>query len=449
MKLSSQDLKAKLSQLPAERLAAALVDIRYSSDGVEAAIERLLASPAERVQRFEEKLQHLLSQNSQRYGPADATTSDHLQQILLELHDDDVDPERGFAALLDFFRADEVLIENYDDSYGSVAHLYEHTAAEILVTFASKLDEIKVIPQLGQLLSEDPYEVRITILKQAGRFLSETGLRQLVALFESKSSRPDADSQHMDRMLEELAVQLRDPDLFQSALLRRLPKLRSEDYVRLAQIHLHREEYQMALDSLDRDPEGEAVKGYHGARIRLACLKHLGKRVEHQIAAWEIFTSLPSEDRFEKLVEEVGAERREALKDKVVDWVLANPRFRSQSAGLLLFLERENEAERYVLELRDQLNGDDYYSLAELASGLRRADRSLAAVLCYRALLNRILERKRSKAYHHAADYFQALTDLADHIGEWDDIPPHSVYVRALRAQHGRKYAFWSRIEDA
>ena len=415
------------------------------SDAAEAAIERLLAGSEERVRRFEEGLKNALPENRKRFRNRDYVNAEKLEALLMELRDDGIEPSRGFSAILAFYRADATLIEEYEDSSGSLEFLYDHAAAEILASFACRLPESHVLEKLSDLLADDPYGLRLAILKRANRFLSEAGLRELAAKFQG--GQPEREERRFAQLSEEIAKQLNDPALLEAAILRQRPEMKPDDYVHLAQAHLHCEEHQKALDRLNQDPNGKAAASYDGTRIKLACLKSLGQTVEHQIAAWERFAEYPEVDRFENLVSEVGEERREALEERASEFILADPTFRTKRVLLLLHLGRAKQAEQRTLEHHEKLSEEFYGDLRDLAEGFRAASKDLAATLCFRALLNEILLSKRSKAYHHAADYYRALEELAGRVTDWGNFASHSEYVGALRAHHGRKYGFWSRVE--
>ena len=98
--LSSQEIQTRLSQIPSEKLASALVDIRFMSDAAEAAIERLLAGSEERVRRFEEGLKNALPENRKRFRNRDYVNAEKLEALLMELRDDGIEPSRGFSAIL-------------------------------------------------------------------------------------------------------------------------------------------------------------------------------------------------------------------------------------------------------------------------------------------------------------------------------------------------------------
>jgi uncharacterized protein DUF6880 len=283
-------------------------------------------------------------------------------------------------------------------------------------------------------------------VKKASEFLSKDGIRQLLGRLQKQQLQCE------DRLtayhLEELAGQLGDTELLEELLTTRRGHLKTEDFVALAKVHFENGDYQQALDSLGRDPEDDAAESYLGERIQLECLKQLGRAAELQIIAWQKFSEYPDENRFKKPVESVGEERRTEQEQKAVKLVLEGPELRAQSALLLMSLEREFEAEEYVLSRHEQLKDALYTYLLEPAQAFRVADYHLAATVCYRALLVDILESKRSKAYQHTADYCQALCDMDDYVVEWRNFPRHTGFVNALRARHGRKMGFWRRVEE-
>ena len=438
LSLGNEELKTRLAQVPPQKLAEALVDIRFLSEVVEATIERLLSNSKERLERFHSRLQGYLGPRKPGYVPPH-----ELEGLLLELQDSDIDPTDGFLALMAFYRADEELIEAYDDSGNSVGFLYDYTAVKLLVGFASKLEESEVIDQLVDLLRKDTYGARLAILEKVGEFLSVDGIRRLLTRLRTQHSGDRLTALH----LQELAKQLGDVVLFEELLTSREGHLKTEHFVALARLHFDKGHFQQTLDTLARDPENKAARHYEGEKMRLECLKQLGQTAELQIAAWQNFSEYPEKDRFEELVSLVGEERRPELEEKAVKLVTDSPEFRPQSALLLMSLEREPLAEEYVLSRHEQLKDALYTYLAQLAQAFRTADYYLASTLCYRALLVDILERGRSKAYHHAADYFEALCDTDDYVAEWRGFSRHAAFVRELKAQHGRKLGFWRRVQ--
>ena len=423
MKESSQELIDKLSKVPSMRLATALVELRYSADCIEPAIERLLAKPKDRTTRFRTGLKKACS----------GCSSGQLENLLLELKDPEINPTDGFFALLELFKKDEPLITNTHDD--DLDFLFTHTASELLAGFAVRLDEELVISELEDLLLADDYGVRASAWRQVTAKLSIPSLRKLEATLKG----PRYTSQSPGRigeLMESLAVSLGDIALLEEALLKGRPSIESQGLIKIAKLHLARGEFQEALDRLEVDPTGRAITDYEGHQIRTCCLRQLDKTSELFLACWEKFTVYPTIDSFERLVGELGEQHRAELIVKCTEHI-PHASFRIQSASLLVQLGYGELAERYVLQNRQGLEQAFYGNLAELASLLRDDGRNEAAVLCYRILLDDILKRGQSKAYHHAADYYRVLSDID---------PDHNAHVLSLRSVHGRKYGFWSQV---
>jgi hypothetical protein len=116
-------------------------------------------------------------------------------------------------------------------------------------------------------------------------------------------------------------------------------------------------------------------------------------------------------------------------------------------SAFLIELERMDEAETYLLDRADQLNGDDYDGLLPLAEAMETAERHVAATVVFRALLDAILRRGQTKTYPHGVRYLKKLDRLAESIADWRGQRHHSAYLQQLRDTHGRKRSFWSRYE--
>lgn len=67
----------------------------------------------------------------------------------------------------------------------------------------------------------------------------------------------------------------------------------------------------------------------------------------------------------------------------------------------------------------------------------------LAVTVILRALLDSILQRANSKAYHYGAEYLLELGKIATKISDWRDLPNHEIYLAEITAKHKRKYSFW------
>jgi len=86
-------------------------------------------------------------------------------------------------------------------------------------------------------------------------------------------------------------------------------------------------------------------------------------------------------------------------------------------------LKAYDEFEACLLHRSDELNDCVYVSLIALAKLCETLNKSLVENLCYRALLNDILDRACSKAYRHAASYYRKLLSLDKQIDDYRGKP--------------------------
>jgi hypothetical protein len=118
----------------------------------------------------------------------------------------------------------------------------------------------------------------------------------------------------------------------------------------------------------------------------------------------------------------------------------------SPEAALKFFLDwpRLDLAADLIVTHRQHWHGGDWHFLPKIASLLER-DHPLAATILYRALLDDILDKARSKAYVHGAKYLAKLALLADEAdaSRPAEVPDHTTYLTALKADHPRKSGFW------
>ena len=56
------------------------------------------------------------------------------------------------------------------------------------------------------------------------------------------------------------------------------------------------------------------------------------------------------------------------------------------------------------------------------------------------------LNEARQKRYGYAAQHLATCADLAGRIEDFGPVEPHPAYVARLKAEHGKKTGFWSRV---
>jgi len=101
-----------------------------------------------------------------------------------------------------------------------------------------------------------------------------------------------------------------------------------------------------------------------------------------------------------------------------------------------------NKAAQLVASHAGEWDGNRYEYLT-LAADALETKYPLAAIILRRAMIDYTLKNARSKRYRHAARHLLECESLASVIADFGTIAPHEAYVSALKAQHGRKAAFW------
>jgi hypothetical protein len=119
-----------------------------------------------------------------------------------------------------------------------------------------------------------------------------------------------------------------------------------------------------------------------------------------------------------------------------------------QALHFLIKWPAHERAARMVIRRADELNGDHYTVLTPAADALA-GKHPLAATLVFRAMIDFALEKARSKRYRHAARHLRNCAGLAAAIDDFGDSAPHDAYVGKLKQTHGRKYRFWSAVDQA
>jgi hypothetical protein len=153
-------------------------------------------------------------------------------------------------------------------------------------------------------------------------------------------------------------------------------------------------------------------------------------------------------DSLEVLLSAVGKEKRAGILETEAKAILKASKFDQGDAGFLVETGRIDDAETYIIAHAKELDGHFYTGLLELAKAMLKHDRLVAASVIYRALLDSILARAKSKNYHHGVSYLKKLDSLAPKVRDWKEVDPHSLYLTNLRQKHKLKSSFWAQYNQ-
>lgn len=204
----------------------------------------------------------------------------------------------------------------------------------------------------------------------------------------------------------------------------------------------------MSTDDLADGLEPHDIGTIARTTLEARILKALGRKDEAQSLRWSAFEAwLHAGTLREYIAALPDFEDVEAL-DRAFAFALASPHI-YKALTFLMEWPRLDLAARHVVAHQGEWDGRHYYTLPPAADALAH-EYPLAASLIYRALLDDILSRARSKAYPHAARYLGILDVLSsDADAQAGDNPahiPHPDYRAGLTKTHGRKSGFWSLV---
>ncbi|MBC7098356.1 hypothetical protein H5T52_04450 [Candidatus Bipolaricaulota bacterium] len=441
------DVRERLAALGADRLAEELAKLAYRSEEAYAAVERLLSSPEENLERFRAKLQKLRRARKFYDCREAAELAGELEEMLEDLRAASPEPKKGLELLAKFYACDRRTLERCDDSNGWVGPVFSETAASLFAEFARRCqDKAWVADLVFRLYLDDDYGVRHGLLSGATSYLPEEEIRRLVErLLDWGRENPEQAFQCRSGA-ETLAEELGDPRLFERAALFSRDPLTPGVLLKIAEVYLKAGEPEEALEWLERTPSSWNQEKYDS--LLYQAYEALGERERLAQVAWRVFTRRRSKATLEDLLRAIGEEKREEVLSKQVEEILSQEHFSYEDASFLVEVGRLEEAERYLLCHRERIDGDLYSVLLPWAKALECSGYLLGATVVYRALLESILDRANTKYYHHGVRYLKKLEALAGRIRDWGELTPHSEYFARIREAHKRKRSFWGKYEE-
>lgn len=123
--------------------------------------------------------------------------------------------------------------------------------------------------------------------------------------------------------------------------------------------------------------------------------------------------------------------------------------FRHFATALAFFIDWKEQryAARLVLERSAESDGNAYFLLDPAAKAIE-GKQPLAATLLRRAMIEDTLNGAKSKRYRHAARHILECQALSSSIEDYAAFETHDAFVKRIRAKHGRKTGFWSRVAE-
>ena len=387
------------------------------------------------------------------YGASSAFAA-QLESLLDEVEEfGSSDPGAALAVIERFLSLPDALFQRVDDSDGNLGDVFKF-AVQLWLKFAEQVraGDADGAPWLSKILSyvhNDGYGVFDDLISASGGLLTPQELRQLASTFEQEVARRLSGGNSSDDSyagikaalgLRAVAVALADVQMYEASVLLRSPEpntLQVEDIVRFA----------LSIDALERveywlgRPLWKADPGKHRS-LRNQWLRKTGQTVQLENEMRELFRSHPTLGNLEECLRHLNGPAVLELR-QAVEALPEPPDKLYQRVQMLILVERIDEAARLLVRYASQLEGVHFGILTTWIELFTSNGNLLAEVVCYRALLDDLLNRGYTKAYRHGARYFKRLLALDKAIVDYEGLVDAQTYIRKLQAAHGRKHSFW------
>ena len=442
--------KQRLIDLGAESLADALLELAIWSNAADDLVERMIAAPEENIQRFKKKLSSI--KRSQRFiGWRESSGfAAELQAMLNDLRAGVSDPSVGIKLISSFYEADGIVLNKCDDSNGNIGDVYRIDAKELFGEYAVLCeDKEKVASIIFELSQNDDYGVRDTLIDCAAECLPETIIRSMIAKIQelAKCEEGEYRKQHNLILIESLARQIKDAELFKQTRIASWGKLSTGAFNDIARVYFESGDIQTALLWLKKIAKNETFQKHETEQLLIDIYAELGDEKKLAELLYKKFSSHHSIETLQELLNIIGADKKDEVILKEVAAIITNDQLSLVDTEFLISIGKIDEAEKYLLKRSEQLNGDFYTSLLPLAKAMESEGRNLAVSIIHRSLLNSILERGYTKAYPHGIRYLKKLDKLAALISDWNNFDNHEEFKDHIYKTHSRKRSFWSKYK--
>jgi hypothetical protein len=375
-------------------------------------------------------------------------------------------PALAIDRLLRFIATHEQVFERVDDSSGRVQDAYYQAIAatgdlapSLTPQEADALPE-KIMTALGESTHgylADVTEAVAPHLPQDSLGRWDGDLKDAIAERQTEEAARKSDgwfysmTSQWAKMRQILALARGDLDLLIALELKKKPHM--QDTLAIAARLLEAGRSAEALEWVRKPGQrtfGKVDDGLSPDRVSLEAriLDAIGDKPAAQALRWRCFESRLSADILRDYLKQLPDFEDIEAEDRAHALALESA---EPEMALQFFLDwpRLDLAAKLIAAHPHRWDGGDWHILPKVA-GLLEHDHPVAATILYRALLDNILERARSKAYGHGAKYLGKLTLLAS---EADPSRPsgmvdHATYLAKLKTAHPRKSGFWARVGD-
>ncbi|AJQ95011.1 DUF6880 family protein [Gynuella sunshinyii] len=454
-------IEAELKKLNKTKLVV-LVDQLYGIYGdIDEIIERHLAAAADGHDRDSliSAIQYQLTQFREDPAFFDYHSSrgyaTRLRSLLADIDNllRPQDPQQALQATEQFLRLHSTALESVDDSDGEVGDVFREAVSQWLKIAcevrSSLSDAENWTEKLLSFFNDNDYGVLDDIIRDSSDLLTADELTQLAWRFETdlkkalKTNRQKGynfEAAHASIGMRSVAEALSNMELFEKSCLLFSPQPNTLQLQQVVEFALAIGDFDRAWYWLSKPIWKEDSSRFKELRNSLLELQGDTKTLKKYLA--EDFQKKPNAQTLADYWAVANKAEQKALYQQMPKWAESS-RSPGDAVSMAFIVGHHDLAEKLLLKNKQDLT-DSYYGLH--LSWLKKLDENshpLACIVCYRCLLNDILQRGVSKAYHHAADYFRKLLVLDKQISDYRNLDDAQVYIRRLQETHWRKRSFW------
>lgn len=383
---------------------------------------------------FSERLGSVLSAIDELLRPLDLHAALTLTEAFLDLADD--------------------AFQRVDDSDGYVGDVFRDATRQWLAIAAELREQTPEaenwVDKVLNFFHDNDYGVLDDIIAKSTELLTEQELRQLAWRFEKEARQALASPKEPGRYnfeaanacigIKSVAEALLDMTLYEQATLLTSPEPNTLQLASIVSFALDIGDVERAGHWL-KQPQWQEDPGRHRS-LRHLWLKRKGDTEQLKLELQQDFQQRPHSFTLEPLWLMANEQDRQLLKQQV-ESLSSDAVGLEEHLKLLMHVDSVAQAEALLLAQPDEWASLHYNTILNWIDVFSAHRRVLAKVVCYRALINDLLDRKYNRAYHHGARYFHQLLTLDKQIEDYRGLDDAQAFIHALQTKHWRKRSFW------
>ncbi|MCL2713265.1 MAG: hypothetical protein FWD68_01365 [Alphaproteobacteria bacterium] len=356
-------------------------------------------------------------------------------------------PDLALELLWQYVPLMDPLVELEDD--GEIGMIF-HDAVEAMAGIAirARPDPVALAERIFAAMAQAEYRQFDRLFPAILPALGERGLVHLKKLLHDGSGQGSGIAGSFRRVLTRIADGEGDVDAFialTSPEERRSPQTAVAIARRLLAVGRGPE----AVSALLLVPCGKGEAFEYGAwsDAYIDALEASDQRDKAQDIRFESFRRHLHSDRLRKYLELLPPSQAAAAEDEALNHVL---KF-DDAMSALDFFGRWSDVERaatLILKRHSEVTRGPFFPVDDFLEKLGKIS-PLAAVVVRRAAIRTTLEESRRSRYEEAADHLFQCRELHKRIIDYQGHVSHGPFLAGLRADHGRKHAFWGYVRKA